>query len=116
MSNKVPFYTQTAILDRYIHSPNPTQDPVAVKVVLDMLRTRPDLRDYFFRSGPSAAWAYILWEQGFFATPPEPQKTEQGVVLTRWDVQDYLVTVASQVPDVVIKHVESVTGPGWYKS
>ncbi len=116
MSSKVPFYTQTAILDRYTHSPNPAQDPVAVRVVLDMLRTRPDLRDYFFRSGPSAAWAYILWERGFFAAPPEPQKTEQGVVLPRWDVQDYLVTVASQVPDVVIKHVESVTGPSWYKS
>jgi len=116
MSNdKVPFYAQAAVLDRYIHSPDPGADPDALEVIVEVLRSRPDIRDYFFRSGPSPAWASILWERGFFKTPPSPQETEAGYALPRWDVQEYLISVASQVPDIVIKHVESVQGhDGWY--
>jgi len=115
-SDRVGFYEQAALLDELHTWENIVEYATTLEVVLEMLQSRPDLRNYFFRSGPSAAWAHILWEHGFFATPPEPQKTEQGVMLPRWDVQDYLVTVASQVPDIVVKHVKSVTGPSWYKS
>ena len=113
--SSVPFYTQAAILDRYIHSSTPEADPGALEVILETLRSRPDLRAYFFRSGPDPAWAEILWDKGFFEHPPLPQKTEGGgVMLPRWDVQEYLVSVADQVPDIVVRHVQSVPRQGWY--
>lgn len=113
---KVPFYSQTAILDPYIHSPNPGADPDTLEVLLDMLRTRQDLRDYFFRSGPHATWAIILWDHGFFSDSPSPQKTEKGYMFPYWDAQGYLISVASQVPDIVLKHVRSIQGHSWYIS
>lgn len=114
--NEVPFYTQMAILDRYVHSSDPLADPDVLEVILTVLRTKPDLRRYFFRSGPSAAWAPILWEQGFFDKPPSPEKTESGYVLPRWDVQEYLIDVAAEVPEIVVKVAEAIEGEGWYIS
>lgn len=114
--NEVPFYAQTAVLDRYIRSSDPAADPDALEVILAVLETSQDLRTYFFRSGPNAAWAPILWERGFFDNPPSPQETEAGYVLRHWDVQDYLINVAAEVPDVVVKVAESIEGQGWYIS
>ena len=114
--NEVPFYAQTAVLDRYIHSSDPAGDPDALEVILIVLKTNQVLRTYFFRSGPSAAWAPILWERGFFDNPPSPQKTEAGYLLPRWDVQDYLINVAAEVPDVVVSVAEFIEGQGWYIS
>jgi hypothetical protein len=114
--NEVPFYAQTAVLDRYIHSSDPAADPDALEVILIVLETNRDLRTYFFRSGPNAAWAPILWKRGFFDNPPSPQKTEAGYVLPHWDVQDYLFNVAAEVPDVVVNVAESIKGQGWYIS
>ena len=117
MSNsEVPFYTQAALLDSYVHSSDPGADPDALEVILEILRSRTDLRDYFFRSGPHAAWAAILWDHGFFDDPPSPQETEAGYVLPHWDVQDYLINVAAEVPDVVVKVAQSIEGQGWYIS
>lgn len=117
MSNsEIPFYAQTAILDNYIHSSEPGADPDALEVILEMLRSCQDLRDYFFRSGPHAAWAPILWEHGFFNDPPSPKKVEGNIVLHRWDAQDYLISVASQVPEIVIRHIETIKGDGFYIS
>ena len=113
----MPFYTQTAILDRYIHARNPAEDSDALDIVLELLRNRPDLRAYFFQNRPSAAWAPILWKQGFFAAPPEPrQHSAVGAYYPRWDVQDYLISVATQAPDIVLNHVHTIEGPGWYIS
>lgn len=112
--NEIPFYTQTALLDRYIHSENPLADPDAVEIILEMLRAKPLLRDYFFRSGPTVAWAPILWNEGFFDAPPPPETTEAGSFLRRWDVQYYLESVATQVPEIAVKHVERIDGHGWY--
>jgi hypothetical protein len=115
MSNKpVPFYTQAALLDKYIHAENPSSDPDVVEVIVNLLRTKDDLRFYFFRSNPSAAWAYILWEKGFLSYPPEPEKVENGYSLKPWDAQYFLVSVASQVPDIVIQHINTISGHGWY--
>jgi hypothetical protein len=111
---KVPFYTQAAILDPYIHSSNPGSDPATLEVLLEMLRSRSNLRDYFFRSGPHAAWAIILWNYGFFNEPPSPQETEKGYIFPHWDIQEYLISVASHVPDVVLKHIKSIRGHGFY--
>jgi len=61
-------------------------------------------------------WKFHLWENGFFATPPSPQKKDEGYILPRWDNQIYLYSVADQVPDIVIKHVESIEAHGIYIS
>ena len=33
-----------------------------------------------------------------------------------WDAQGYLISVASQVPDIVMKHIETIHGHVWYIS
>lgn len=111
---RIPFYSQAALIDRYVKMVDPATDPVAVKVILEMLHKHQDLRHYFFRSSPSSAWAPILWENGFFSQPPEPETNSQGTFLAHWDVQYYLIEVASQVPDIVVKHVQTIQAPGWY--
>src|ERR1700690_1391365 len=115
-NNLTPFYTQAALLDRYIHAADPSSDPEMVKIVLEILKTKRDLRSYFFRSGPSVIWAKILWENGFFSDPPEPEKTANGLLLVPWDVQNYLISIAPQVPEIVIKHIQTIKGPAWYLS
>jgi len=117
MSKKeVPFYTQAAILDPYIHSSSPEENPEALEVLLDMLRSRQELRDYYFRSGPHPSWAKILWKHGFFSEPPPPLKTDHGYTIPFWDVQAYLISIANKVPDIVIKHVKNIHGHPLYIS
>ncbi len=112
--NSVPFYAQAALLDQYIHLDNPKSDPEIVKLVVNILQKKEDLRAYFFRSGPSVQWASILWEYGFLTTPPEPEKTNNGYMLKPWDAQYFLIAVASQVPEIVLQHVNGLDGHGWY--
>jgi hypothetical protein len=115
MSEKVtPFYTQAALLDKYIHAEDPSSDSEMVKIILEILRTKKDLRSYFFRSEPSIPWARILWENDFFSTPPEPKKTEGGYSFIWWDAQYYLISIASQIPEIVINHIKTVSGHGGY--
>ena len=117
MSSRMPFYAEAAVLDGYARWHDPGSDPDGVERLLSILASRPDLRRHFFRSEPSAAWAPILWERGFFETHPDPEETEAGVVaLPRWDVQEYLILVADSVPDVVLNHINTVDGPPWYIS
>jgi hypothetical protein len=113
-SKGVPFYAQTTLLDRIIHAENPASDPEMVNFTLGILRTRGDLRSYFFRSKPSLAWAKILSENGFFVSAPIPAQTDQGNSLPPWDAQYYLLSIAPQVPEIVIKHIMEITGHGWY--
>ncbi len=110
LDKQTPFYAQAAILDEYIHAEDPSSDPIALEIVLEVLKERSNLRQYFFSQGPTAAWAEIFWEHDFFQTPPSPQATEAGYVLERWDVQEFLISVAGQVPDIVVKHVETIQG------
>ena len=118
MSSKgTPFYAQAALLDRYVHAENPADDPDVPEIILELLRTRRDLRAYFFRSRPTAAWAPILWEEGFLEAPPPPQESAAiGAFYPRWDVQTYLLSIAPSVPDIVLKHALSIEAPGWYIS
>jgi hypothetical protein len=114
---ELPFYTQAALLDQYMQTIDPQIDAKIIDVILEMLRSKPDLRDYFFRNRPNYIWAQILWDNGFLTQPPEPQKSKEGIEpLPRWDVQEFLISVAEEVPDIVIKHVESIQGHGWYIS
>jgi hypothetical protein len=115
-NNEIDFYTKAGLLDQYIHSSDPGKYPDKLREILQILKTRPDLRDYFFRSNPHVVWARILWDHGFFSDPPSPQETEHGHVLPYWDVQGYLISVANQVPDIVLKHIETVHGHPLYIS
>jgi hypothetical protein len=108
MSREVPFFSQTAVLERYIHSSNPADHPGALAVIIEVLRTKPDLRRWFFANRPHPRWAEILLEHNLLGESPEPVATERGVLLPRWDAQDYLVSVAGEVPGVVLAHFESI--------
>jgi hypothetical protein len=110
----IPFYTQSTVLDRYLHASHPDENPAVLEVILETLRTQPALRDYFFRSRPSPAWARILYEYGFLNAPPPPRQAEGGMIFPRWDVQEYLITVASEASDVVINHILSLDAPTPY--
>src|SRR3712207_792667 len=100
---EIPFFTQAAILDTFIQSPNPVEDPELLAVVIEALKTKPELRRYFFQRRPQPVWAYVLWYAGFLDTPPEPEKTSQGYLLSPWDAQDYLISVSKYVPDLVVE-------------
>jgi hypothetical protein len=109
-SAQIPFYTRAAALDDYIKSPDVKRDAPLLATVLGIIRTRQELRDYFFRSRPHPVWAYLLWEAGFFNAPPEPQRIDENRVrIPRWDAQEFLLWVAPCVPEVVLKHVHSVS-------
>jgi len=116
MSKKeLPFYTQAALLDKYIEDIDPKRDAEIINVIVDVLRNRQDLRRYFFRNRPSPNWANILWENGFFESPPLLEETDTGIItLPYWDVQGFLIEVATKVPEIVIKHVQSIDANGWY--
>lgn len=98
------FYRQAAILDAYMRSDDPRADSVALEVILKVLRENAELRAYIFRSSVHPAWVSVLWENGFFRTPPAPQQTENGLVRLRWDEQEYLISIAGAVPDIALKH------------
>jgi hypothetical protein len=111
---QLPFYTQTALLDQYIHAEDPSADPFALEVIIQILQTDSRLSQYFFRQGPNAAWAKILWDHHFFEAPPPPKKTEDGYILPWWDAQEFLISVADQAADIVVKHVEIIEGHPTY--
>lgn len=108
MSSEVPFFSQTAVLERYIRSSNPAENPGALDIIIGVLRTKLDLRRWFFVNRPHPCWAEILLEHGFLDEAPEPMATERGFLLPRWDVQDYLISIAGEVPDVVLAHFERI--------
>lgn len=116
MSNeRTPFMAQTVLLDGYIRSKNPTRDPAAVEVVIAVLREKPELRRYFFKSQPNAAWANVLWENDFLVEAPEPKKEGDRTTFQFWDAQEYLISVAQLVPEIMVKHVQNIKGHNWYK-
>ncbi len=116
-NNTLPFYTQASILDNYLHSSASALKPEIVQTILDAIESKPEIRDYFFRSRPDPSWARILWDNGFFSSYPTPYKTPEGyLVLPQWDVQNFLYSVADQVPETVVLHIEHIDAPGWYLS
>ena len=106
----VPFYTQAAVLDQFIHADHPLEDTVAVEVVLELLRSNSELRAYFIRNRPHPAWVPVLWDQGFFASPPDPIATSEGERLPFWDMQEYLLSAATDVPEYILRHVAAIQG------
>src|SRR3989442_9268311 len=116
MSNdQTPFMAQTVLLDGYVKSENPTSDAAGLEVVMAVLRKKPELRRYFFRSQPSAAWAAILWSNDFLTKAPDPKKEGDKATFQYWDAQEYLISVAQQAPEILVKHIQNIQGHSWYK-
>lgn len=109
-----PFYTQAAVLDRYIKSDKPHADADTLEVIVEALRADGGLRDYFFRRAPHPAWAPVLWGHGFFSNPPTPQKLNDNYLRQFWPEQDYLISVAAQVPEVVVGHLQAIPEDSGY--
>jgi hypothetical protein len=114
-SSGIPFHGQARLIARVAREDAATLSKPVVDIFVDILRTRQDLRNSFFRSQPHPTWARVLWAHGFFAEPPPAKQDKDGHwYLTQWDVQHYLKSVAADVSDVVVQHVQSIEGPGWY--
>jgi hypothetical protein len=106
---------QTVLLDGFIKSDNPASDPAALEVVVAVLREKPELRQYFFRSQPNAAWTDVLWDYGFLTNAPLAIAEDDKVRFPYWDAQEYLISVAQHAPDVVVKHLRTLQGHDWYR-
>lgn len=105
---QVPFFTQTALLDRYLHSDPKKLPSDVLDIVIKALKGNSDLQSYFFRSQPDPTWAPVLLQHGFFTEPPKPIPSEHGQLLPRWEAQEFLKSVAKTAPEVVLEHVRSV--------
>jgi len=100
-NHKVDFFIQAAILDKYIKLENPADDSVAIGVVIKRVKESQDLRRYFFGQYPSPGWAIILYENGFFESPPNVIDTESGYKIPNWRLSSYLANVASEASNIV---------------
>lgn len=105
----MPFLTQAAFVQHYGQN-DPSSDPEISAVIIDALLSDADLRNYFFRLRLHVGWAQIVWDRGFLLTPPEPIKTDQGLALPRWDAQEWLTSVAEDVPNIVLNHLTALKG------
>ena len=115
VENGLPFYTKLALLNRYICSDISQEDLQIVNQILQTIEGDQGLRKNFFQAVPHYTWASALWDYGFFDSPPLPSANADGrQFLTHWDVQRYLVAVASDAWEIVIRHIQSITGEGWY--
>jgi hypothetical protein len=109
-----PFYTQAAVLERYITSETPAADADASGIIVRALSADEGLLDYFFCRNPHPAWVPVLWERGFFNKPPKPRKLNDNYLQLFWVAQEYLISVAAEVPDIIVKHVQSIPGDSGY--
>lgn len=105
--SNIPFYTQSAVLANYAHLSNPASDPVALKVILDVLRQENELRRRFFDLRPNASWLDVLWEEGFFkGLPTTDTLADEKGYFRFWDVQQFLIANACERPNYVLQHLE----------
>ena len=115
-SEDMPFFFRAEILDKYSQCSSPNHNPAMLHAILDLFRSAPEIKDYFFRgaSTPNPSWAPILWDYGFLEHPPQALP---GVHQPpRWVEQEFLISVADQVPELVVKHVLTLDAPSYYHS
>ncbi len=63
----------------------------------------PQLRRAFFEGLKNPLWLEPLAEKAFFDNPPEPEKTDDGLIRdVYWPEADYLIHVAPQEPKAAI--------------
>jgi hypothetical protein len=111
---RLPFFTQTAVLDRYL-ALEVVPESVAI-LVARVLRKHSDLYQYFFRNRPSPTWARVLLNHGYFESAPEPVTVEGGYKLVPWPEQEFLTLAAESVPEVVAAHINRLRGHVFYKN
>lgn len=112
--NDLPFYARTTVLDKFLKQPpDPQTQQEVLEILLEAIKKEGELRRYFFRQGPSPKWAQLLWDYGFFADPPAPMPVEGGYRFPWWDVQEYLVSIANEVPNVVRSHITTLKAHPW---
>lgn len=112
--SEVTFDAMAEVLQRYIDSGDPAADAVALPIILDTLRIEKGVRDYFFGSRPQHRWAPILWNEGFFNDSPPPQPFEDNHVSSPWVEQNYLISVAADLPALFIEHLNLLRGDSGY--
>lgn len=111
-SEVIPFYSQTAILDQYSQLDKLVGKSNVVRVILETIKIRNNLQNHFYRSNPKSIWASPIWDYGFLSRPPQIEIEKR--VLPFWHAQYYLISVAHQVPEIVLQHVNELDGHGWY--
>ncbi len=73
--------------------------------VKEALRRIPtsQLRRAFFEGLMNPLWVFPLSREGAFNNPPEPEKTEDGLIRdTYWPEINFLIRVAPEVPEAVV--------------
>src|SRR5215213_9967754 len=112
--SEVTFDALAEVLQRYINSGDSAADAVALPIILEILRADKGVRDYFFGSRLHPRWAPVLWNEGFFNESPPPQPFEDNHVLLPWVEQNYLISVAPDLPDLLIEHLKRLRGDSGY--
>ena len=93
------FYTRAVCLDVLKKQRNPT--PELAKILCSCLNTVEAHSRYFFNELDNPVWFPYLNEQGLFDRPPEPIKTDKGIIMPYWEAMEYLIRMASVYPDEI---------------
>jgi len=102
------FYTRAVCLDVLKKQYNPTSE--VVKILCDSLKDIEAHSRYFFEGLDNPVWFSHLSEQGIFKNPPDPIKTDKGIIMPYWEATDYLIRVANVYADEVaeiITHIKT---------
>ena len=109
---EIPFFSQAAVLDRYLKLRDLSSSEV--DLIANALRSNTGLYKYFFRNRPDPTWAEQLLNHGYFINAPELRETDRGFFAPLWEEQEYLISIAAEVPTVVVEHVKRINGHGHY--
>jgi len=93
------FYTRAVCLDVLKKQRNPTSE--VVKILCDSLKDIKAHSRYFFAGLDNPVWFPHLAKQGIFERPPEPIKTDKGIIMPDWEVTGYLIRMAKIHADEV---------------
>jgi len=74
-----------------------------LKSIAARIRKSPASHEYFFEQLDDPAWLKSLAAMGFFKDAPEPVRSEEWVSYPAWSESRYLLRVAAQAPDEVLK-------------
>jgi len=102
------FYTRAVCLDVLKKQRNPTSE--VVKILCDSLKDVEAHSRYFFEGLDNPVWFPHLAKQGIFEKPPEPIKTDKGIIMPYWESTEYLIRVANVYADEVaeiITHIKT---------
>ncbi len=109
MNEKPAFFELAERLDRYItiEAPSPRQVNVVVGLISDEA-----LKRYFFKhlaGSANTGWFEPLRKRGLFSTPPAPISHEDTISFPVWPALWYLVAMARDFPEKVIKEAERLS-------